>query len=327
MSKILFTFLVVVGLSIEVRAEGKSTGSVSSFAGSAMKSNMMGAMINMAVGVGLAGVSWKLCGGVDNAQANGNQALGSTGANYASFANTYMLAPYIPSYGAGCDPLTGRLYVALAASAFSTISYVQGAMDVVGVVQSMKTKDSATDKSLDGYSATNFDDFVMPDGTTPNQIESNLGKLSEAMKKNGMGLDLKNKKVTLPNGKMIDASMLGQGSGAIAAATGLPEGAVKEALDAMNKATKVAANDLSKYKLSFSGGGGGGPQDGGASKKDGLGIDFAGLFGKRGPNSLPKVSGLQKNIGGASVGVAQDDIFQMVQRRYQEKSKADFFSK
>ncbi len=301
-----------------------SNAQINIMGGKSAESNATGMVVNIAVGGMLAGISWTICGVAKDG-------MGEMGGRSASIAAGGMYSMAIPNLtGSGCEgPIWGGWKpISIGVAAMSSLSYAQGAMNLLSMAQSKKTEESA---SGDGsYGAMEFDGFAMPDGSTmsSDQVKSGLNDLSNAMKKNGMGIDLKTGKVTMPNGKSFDASILGQGNGAIAAAMGLPESAVERAMEEMRKATnKVTKGDLEKYKLSFSGGGGAGGAAGASNQKEGLGLDFSSLFKKPKQRGVAAVSGLQKNVGGTSVGVAQDDIFRMVQRRYQEKTKADFFSK
>jgi hypothetical protein len=325
----ILTVLVVLGLGLDTQAQ------ISAMSASGKKGNAVGVAVNMAVGVGLATTSHAMCGNMyQQEQAQGPVQPGATAPTGTSFNYANLVLPNITGDGPSCTgggPWTAALRVtSIAVSFFSAMSYAQGASDMISMMKSNESEKSSSYGGDGGYGAMSFADAVMPDGSTMSgdNAAAGLNNLSNLLKKNGMGIDLKTGKVTLPNGKSIDSSIMGQGAGAIAAATGLPESAINKALEEMRKTTKNQLNMLNsdKYRLSFSGGGRGGLENAG-DKKEGPGLDFSKLFGNRKPTAVPKVSGLQKNIGGTAVGVAQDDIFQMVQRRYQEKNKSDFFSK
>lgn len=311
-------------LSVLVVCYGLTSGAqVNDSANKGKKANFGGIIVNTVVGVGLASASCAVCG----AMKNGNEG-GVYGAFYAGQA-------VIPCFGAGptCQNVSGvgTIPVSMALSAFSVLSYTQAAMNMMKMAQSSKTGETSS-YGAGGYDSIKYDDITFPDGSvmTGADFQQGLSRLDQAMKKNGMGLDLKNGKVTMPNGKSFDSSLLASGnSGAIADAMGLPKDAVEKAMDLANKATKDQLSKFKNYDLKMAGGGGGGSGIGGAASERnpaGLGLDLSALFGKKAV-AAAKVSGLSKNVGGNPVGVAQDDIFQMVQRRYQEKSKDDFFYK
>ena len=159
--------------------------------------------------------------------------------------------------------------------------------------------------------------------------EEEIKKATEDAAKAGVKYDPKTGKATLPNGNVVDASSLGTAAG-VASAFGISKEQAQLALDKVNeknRAIMAKHGDLSKYKLSFSGGGGGGAGiDGSRAPASEPNFNLNGLFGQRKP-AAAKVAGLEKVVGGSTVGVATDDIFQMVRRRYQEKNKTDFFAK
>lgn len=104
--------------------------------------------------------------------------------------------------------------------------------------------------------------------------------------------------------------------------------AALEKLDPKTKAKLKAALKKSRYKVSSVGigdGGGGRRRGGGGSGSGGLGFDMdgymKGLMGKKGKGRQPSSAGLSKNFNGSPVGVASDDIFKMVSRKYVLKQR------
>lgn len=202
-----------------------------------------------------------------------------------------------------------------------------GTMEI-GMSTTQMVTSKGSDKTADSVafrsSAGNAYQVEMPDGSIAS--ESDLAKKASDVlaKAKALGINASNGKVTLPNGNTLDASALSS-PGALANATGLTEDQARLALGEINSKSKQYA-DLSKYKLSFTGGGGAGGAGGGGSVSSGdPSFNLQGMFGQRKP-AQAKVAGLEKVVGGSTVGVATDNIFQMVQRRYTEKKKESFFA-
>ncbi|MGZ3773558.1 MAG: hypothetical protein ACXVCY_00900 [Pseudobdellovibrionaceae bacterium] len=119
------------------------------------------------------------------------------------------------------------------------------------------------------------------------------------------------------------------------AAAGLPKGAIDGAMDMNAQLEKKAQDKIDKLKLGsltnvagFDEGGGGksgkGSDD---SSAGGSRVSYAqGVAGKaasgRDPSSL---AGMQKNYNGEPIGVAGDDIFLMMNRRYKVKESQESF--
>jgi hypothetical protein len=92
---------------------------------------------------------------------------------------------------------------------------------------------------------------------------------------------------------------------------------------AVDKARAKFLNKFGVGSVGFEGGGGGKAM---AATGGGDNLDLSGLLdsmkGSRGPAS---VEGLQKTLGGDPIGVAGDDIFKQVTRRYQNKIQSKTF--
>ena len=141
------------------------------------------------------------------------------------------------------------------------------------------------------------------------------------------------------NGKLY--SDLGLSAAQAAAANA----SLKSALDEANKAGNAFADALAKKAAAAAGlnsgtqtadfaasanGTGGGQAKSGADNVTGIGMDL-------GPDGKPKlgsgnlarqVAGLTKNVGGTIMGVAEDHLFEMMNRRYEKQDKdGSFISK
>lgn len=205
-----------------------------------------------------------------------------------------------------------------------------------GLAQAATSIGASESESQSGYNGSDYagKDFELslPDGSTLNSNrlkdmldsqKSELARMGGKLNENGL--------MTLPNGKTADLNDLSNGNaGAFAAATGLSPaqmeklaGAIK---DAGSKAAGLNGFNAKDMRVSMSSGGSSGGRDG-----DGAGSGSRFDFSKMFPNMKPKdrsaasFTGPAKNFRGQPIGVAQDNIFKMVSRRYQEKSKSNYF--
>jgi hypothetical protein len=151
----------------------------------------------------------------------------------------------------------------------------------------------------------------------------------------GYKVDLKNKTFTTPDGHSISAKDATSGS-AVESQLGLPAGTYAKGMDMMAEIAKKNGITMDGAGVSASGArsddGAGGY---GSGLAQGEGYDGSGgKIGdknKSGANSagrLPAsalVAGLTSTYNGERIGVASDDIFQMVNRRYLLKNDQDAF--
>lgn len=129
--------------------------------------------------------------------------------------------------------------------------------------------------------------------------------------------------LTTPDGKTVSTAGLGSMSGAMAA--GFSAG---DASAALAKVAETQGKIASKFKvgpLEGGGEGGGGSGFGGSGRGADSNVVYnMGAFGRRRP-AAANVSGMTKNFGGERIGVAGDDIFQMITRRYRSQDQANGF--
>ncbi|MDZ4661218.1 MAG: hypothetical protein SGJ18_06315 [Pseudomonadota bacterium] len=173
-----------------------------------------------------------------------------------------------------------------------------------------------------------------PDGSViePEKVREELKKPLAEIAKRGIKLDEKGN-MTLPNGNTANLEDLTNGNaGAFASATGLGPAEMKEIAGKMNdvnsKIASLYGSNEKNMRLSYSSGGGSsGGQGSGDGTAGGSKFDFNSLFGKMKSKdrSAASFTGPAKLFRGQPIGVAQDNIFKMVSRRYQEKSKVNYF--
>lgn len=171
-----------------------------------------------------------------------------------------------------------------------------------------------------------------PGGGLPAQVQQDLQAAKAALASSGASMTADGKGVKLPNGKTVPLSSLGSADGMRSA--GFLDSEIGAAQDALKKAQAAA---MAKYKNAnaLAAGGGGGGGGGGAAGRHGSGAggdevvyQFQGKFpwekDKQGGTSI---SGMSKRLGDDKIGVAGDNIFEMISRRYKARDAAQTFLK
>lgn len=138
--------------------------------------------------------------------------------------------------------------------------------------------------------------------------------------------------ITTPDGKTYDSNQLTDK--AAMAKAGFSDSAIDAALAANSAFEKAAIKKMggadtvgigaATAENGFSDGGGGGAKYGSASSMDQR--SGGGYADKsRNPANTNKIAGLTKNFNGERIGVAAENIFNMMTRRYKTKEKQDAF--
>ena len=188
--------------------------------------------------------------------------------------------------------------------------------------------------------AFNDDQFeiTLPNGQKVVPTAENFGPF---LKDHGLKWDPKKKSITLPNGKSYTGedtdnpelrqyAASGTASGLQNQLKGL-EGQIAKAMGDDGSASDALGSGLEDEDDASLGGGGFAGYSGGSS---GGGAGGAMAAHGRGPGSIggggngdkaSKVAGMSVNMGKNKVGVSQDNIFEMVHRRYQAKRKKQQF--
>jgi hypothetical protein len=155
-----------------------------------------------------------------------------------------------------------------------------------------------------------------------------LAALNAALKE-GYKVDFNSKTVTTPDGHTLSANNASNGS-ASEASLGLPPGTAAKGMEMIAAIAKHNGADGSNV----AGGGAGiaGTEGDGSGLAQGEGYDGSGGKSKNknndGTGRTPAsalVAGLTSSYNGERIGVAADDIFMMVTRRYQLKHDQDAF--
>jgi hypothetical protein len=164
-------------------------------------------------------------------------------------------------------------------------------------------------------------------GSTVGQIMSDYKKLANNLKAAGVSISPDGKTVNLPGGKTVPTSSFGSDSAMKSA--GISDADLSAARSLATKTqSQLTAKLVSKMDADGAGGGGGGGYGSGGSGRDGKGnfdLKMPGMNVKkdRGAN----VSGMSKALGNDRIGVAGDNIFEMINRRYKSRDDANAFLK
>jgi hypothetical protein len=172
-----------------------------------------------------------------------------------------------------------------------------------------------------------MDGSTSPVGTAVGQILGDYKKLANNLKAAGVSISPDGKTVNLPGGKSIPTSMFGSEASMKAAGVSDADLSAAKALAAKTQASLSAKLGKAMEAADVGGGGGGGYGAGsGRDRGDGnINLKMPGMNAPkdRGTN----VSGMSKTFGSDRIGVAGDDIFQMINRRYKSRDEANAFLK
>ncbi len=167
---------------------------------------------------------------------------------------------------------------------------------------------------------------------TPGSIAGAVARVRTELERSGVTISPDGRTMTTKDGRKFDLTKGGDGSAAGLQAMGLT---ASEANNAIESGKKYGAAANAKYagiiaKMGADGGGGGGAAGRGPASEGGGGAGgFGGWgkdpFGKNRPKA--KISGLTRKLGDDTIGVAGDDIFEMVTRRYKARDSVNQFLK
>lgn len=167
--------------------------------------------------------------------------------------------------------------------------------------------------------------------TIPQAVARDIAQAKNALDKSGVKISPDGKTMTTPDGRTFDLAR-GAGSTDDLLAMGLTQGEAAQAM-ADGRAIAKKANEKYKQMAQLPGAGGGGGGGGRAvAAESGGGDPFAGFdpFARERAarnRGKVKVSGLTKKLGSDTIGVAGDDIFEMVTRRYKARDEQNSFLK
>lgn len=164
------------------------------------------------------------------------------------------------------------------------------------------------------------------------QIAAAADKLANEMKGTGYSVSPDGSKVTGPNGKPVPTSAFSSPQAMKDA--GFSDSQISDMQSTMEAATAAANDQFKKMASNLSNDASGGGKGGGSgsSENGGSGGGYGGDYGfdaskMLGKNSKLKnsVAGMSKKLGDDNIGVAGDNIFEMISRRYQTRDKQNNF--
>lgn len=245
-------------------------------------------------------------------------ALGSQGSNKSASGIANAIGSSLLATGSAMMPPCAAQMCACCPMAAMLI-----AMGLMGLAQSGANKGTAAQHGVNASLNQDYNTAADPTRDASTVSATGLGgKAISDLKKYGVNYDAKSGKFTLPDGKSFSLSDVGNANAMSAA--GVSDAQYKQAMNMAKDAEKKASDALSKSKLAgfengVSGGGGGLP----ALRSPAADEDIAG--GKALPKPDGNVAGMARNFNGDKIGVAGDDIFAMMARRYREKDNKESF--
>lgn len=256
--------------------------------------------------------------------AKDGQGSNSSAGNIATAIGAGMIAAGTAMMPGCCSPTGGCCPAAVTMIAMGVLGLMQGAANKSTSGQhGLVSRDvgvNAGDQSPDGGPS-----YQNPDPTGSAAFKSEMSKGFNALSKVGAKLDPKTGKVTFPNGTTLGADQLGNPNAmSQAGVTPTQMKNIQMQLSDLEKAALAKAGAAATAENGFEGGGGGGSATTVASD-DANGMGGLGGAGKDRDPAAASVAGMTKNFNGELIGVAGDDIFQMMARRYRQKSKEDSF--
>jgi hypothetical protein len=167
-----------------------------------------------------------------------------------------------------------------------------------------------------------LNDPIVPNNNNTPTVNAVIRDAQEGLNRlRSEGFEFNGDTIKLPNGKTVSAASLNSPSGFSSF------GADQDDIDAINKILNKdhLASDKAKKLLSLIAneleGGGGGPRNKNLprDKEFNYAQLLRGLNGRDPASIGAGVAGLEKKLGNDSIGIANDNIFLMVNRRYQSK--------
>lgn len=168
--------------------------------------------------------------------------------------------------------------------------------------------------------------------TIPQAVARDIAQARRALEQSGVKISPDGKTMTTPDGREFDLTKSANSEQDLMNLGFSPSEAAAAMADSRAVAKKMNEKFKQMSQLAGAGGGGGGGGRGIAAEGGGGGDPFAGFdpYGRdRNSRNRKKaqVSGLTKKLGSDTIGVAGDDIFEMVTRRYKARDSQNDFLK
>lgn len=206
-------------------------------------------------------------------------------------------------------------------------------MGMMGLMQGAGNKSTAGQhgmvKSSVGVNGTPSEvqrpGFANPDAMSSAAMDPQISKGLNALSKVGAKVDLKGKKITFPNGVTVPLDSLGNPDAlAKAGVTNAQFKDMMKKIGDLEKAETAKAGLENLPSSEFESGGRGSTTVVASEDEYGYGSGQGAGAAAREP-AAASVAGMTVNYNGDRIGVAGDDIFLMMTRRYQQKSREDAF--
>lgn len=179
-----------------------------------------------------------------------------------------------------------------------------------------------------GYGTTDYSSYLKDAGVDSKQLSAYNKSLTSAQGLNGFKLSKDGKTLTMPDGTKMQTSTAN--SAASLAGAGFDKGMIAAAMKGVAKTEKAIIEKMGAHTAAMGYNEGGGAGMGKSKTADtvgGYGLNPNGM-GTNNPLRDPaaaSVAGLSSDFNGEKIGVAQDQIFQMISRRYDHKSQGEGF--
>jgi hypothetical protein len=215
------------------------------------------------------------------------------------------------------------------ACVFAALSAAQAA----SLALSSKTNSGVADQLASRDQSYAFNDGVTGannDGTSSGgtSVMADAQKIMAEMSEKGYKVSPDGKTMTFPDGRSVATSAITD-EGALSSA-GFSESDIQAGRATLAAGVSKANDKMRAVQMTAEGGGGGGGGSGRSVADDGSGGPGKGHggnfnFGQKKDPKKPNLSGMSKNFGSDKIGVAGDDIFEMITRRYKARDAADNF--
>lgn len=261
-----------------------------------------------------------------NNNANQGQSSSSSAAGMNSVIGAGMIAAGVAMLAPKPPNPYGYVLIALGGLALAQAGADRGAAGHYGNVAGLTNTaipGSFTNGVNGGGKGSTGATTLGPGGLT----NSELASLAKAEEK-GFKFDMKNGKLTTPDGKEIPFSDINSGAAASSGSAGFTAGNLAKAKKHANKLAKDAMAKYNVGTMGFDKGGGGGSAGYGGGEdgtaEDPLAAYLKSLNKKKGRKPA-SVAGMKRRFGNDYIGVSADNIFKMIHRRYKKKRDAKEF--
>lgn len=248
-----------------------------------------------------------------NAAARGSQANNNSAGNTANQIGSQLLASGMSKLPSCCGAVPPTC---------CPIAIMEIIMGLMGLAQGGANKGAAANHGQNAaQNAASSNPYAMTstDGAPGAGGDAAAFAAIAAAKKNGVKYNPKTGQFTLPNGTTMGPSSVSR-EGALGAGVSAAEfDKTMAKIAEMEKKAAAAEAKLASPEAGFEGGGGGGSTSYASTE------EAAPSYGAGIPREPTSVAGMSRNFNGDMIGVAGDNIFTMMARRYRQMDSKDSF--